>query len=171
MASASEALFLARPRDKGPRAAGPTRSRRFAGLSVRKWTIRVDTSSRRVIRITHTWHRLNAGLPWHSGAEYQNSCWVSGNKPHPPREVGAFGLLPPVFICCAAVFVIALALRHQGNRAAVMRVRLARRLPRPEADGGDLLLVSYAHPCTFRASVEHVAPFQLQGENLCPLGE
>lgn len=51
-----------------------------------------------MVSVEHTWHRLKAGLLGCPGAEHQNSYWASGNKPHPPREVEAIRLLPPVFI-------------------------------------------------------------------------
>src|SRR5579875_175988 len=64
-----------------------------------RWqTIKVDTLHATVVSVSYTWHRLKAGLLGCPGAEHQNSYWVSGNKPHPPREVGAVRLLPPVFI-------------------------------------------------------------------------
>jgi hypothetical protein len=50
----------------------------------------------------YTWHRLKAGLLRHSGAEHQNSYWVPGNKPHPPREVDASGFHLPFYFARTA---------------------------------------------------------------------
>jgi hypothetical protein len=62
--------------------------------------IDIDTSDGTVIRMDDTWHRLNAGLSERSGTGTPKSRWVTGNKPHPPREVGAYGsYLPFLFRC------------------------------------------------------------------------
>ena len=83
-----------------------------------------------MITVAHTWHRLNAGLPVHPGAEHQNSYWMSGNKPHPPREVGAFGAcLPFLFATCSPPLLLPLAALDRLDKM----VRLARRLGDAEA--------------------------------------
>jgi len=47
--------------------------------------------------MAYTWHRLNAGLSRHPEPGTPKSRWVSGNKPHPPREVGAYGSYLPFY--------------------------------------------------------------------------
>jgi hypothetical protein len=43
----------------------------------------------------HTWHRRKPVCRRAQVRELQNSRRVPGNKPHPPREVGAFGSYLP----------------------------------------------------------------------------
>ena len=50
-----------------------------------------------MISVGHTWHRFKDRFAGHPGAEHQNSYWVFGNKPHPPREVEAFGFRLPFY--------------------------------------------------------------------------